>query len=251
MACRAFPDAPPAAVARFACWLVWTFWFDDERDEGHLGWAPDRLDDLFGRLTATLACGRPAAGARPLEVALAGLWELTADAMSPAWQQRFRHHFALQWAATRTESVNRATGHVPTLTEYPALRRDSNGTAGLVDLIEPTLGVEVPAALTASPGWVGVVDALNDVVTWTNDLASLRKEAAHDDVHNHVVVAAVALGIDVGHAARWVAERVVERLADLRAHADTVERAAPDVVDVLLRTPRAHLDWLLESHRYA
>jgi uncharacterized protein YciI len=42
-----------------------------------------------------------------------------------------------------------------------------------------------------------------------------------------------------------------ERLADMRAHAEVVERAAPDVVDVLLRTPRAHLDWLLETRRYA
>lgn len=251
MASRAFPDAPPAAVARFAQWLLWTFWFDDERDEGRLAASPDGLDDLFGRLLATLDAG-PAADARPLEVALADLWGSTAEPMSQAWRRRFLHDFVLQWKGTRTESVNRATGRTPTLAEYPLLRRDSSGTRALLDLIEPTVGVELPSRLVSMPAWIDLTDALDDVVNWTNDLVSLPKERAGNDVHNYVIVASAALGIDGPAATRWVADRVVARLADMR----TAVAALPDdpdaarVVDVIVRTPRANVEWLLESRRY-
>lgn len=202
------------------------------------------------------------AGAAPVEVAFLDLWEATAPRMSPRWRERFAGGVAAQGAACRTEAENRYAGRVPSAAEYPALRR---GTAGpyLFDLVEPCLGVEVPAELRESPTWRTLVDACNDVTAWCNDVASHHKERANGDVHNYVMVAARAFGLSDADAVAWVNDRIAERAEDLRTAAMRLPglfdrfglspaqaRDASKVACAFLGAPRAQLEWLLESSRY-
>ncbi|GAA3119083.1 terpene synthase family protein [Streptosporangium carneum] len=201
-------------------------------------------------------------GVTPVEAAFGDLWEATAPRMSPRWRERFTRGLVAQGAACRTEAENRCAGRVPSVAEYPALRR---GTAGpyLFDLVEPCLGVEVPVELRESPTWRTLVDACNDVTAWCNDVASHPKERANGDVHNYVTVAAHAFGLPDAEAVAWVNDRIAERAEDLRAAARRLPglfdefglsplqaRNASRVACAFLTAPRAQLEWLLESSRY-
>ncbi|MGC5011202.1 terpene synthase family protein [Streptosporangium sp. DT93] len=260
MAGRAFAAFDTRAASLFAKWLTWLFHFDDEWDEKPAGRAAEIMETAFGRLDRL---ARASAHARsPVEVAFADLWETTSGRMSTRWRHRFLAGLAAQGEACRTEAENRCAGRVPSPAEYPRLRR---GTAGpyLFDLVEPCLGVEVPAGLRESVTWRTLVDACNDVTAWCNDVASHHKERANGDVHNYVTVAATAFGLSDGAAVAWVNDRIAARAEDLRTSARRLPalfdrfgfstsqaRDVSKVACAFLSAPRAQLEWLLESSRY-
>ncbi|MEV4285349.1 terpene synthase family protein [Nonomuraea bangladeshensis] len=244
MAARAFAEFDAAAAALFAQWLTWLFHLDDELDEGECP-----VEVFQGLLRGSAR--------HPLEAAFADLWRVTSARMSDRWRARFAVGLQRQHDACRTEADNRAARRMPTLEEYPALRR---GTVGpyLYDLVEPCLRVEVPDWLHDSEPWRQLVDACSDVTAWCNDVASRPKERG--DVHNFVVLAMRQLGLGEREATAWVLDRIVRRCEDMHTAArrlplqDLAPKAARDVSLVAcayLAAPRAHLDWLLESARYA
>jgi hypothetical protein len=241
---RAFAEFDAAAAALFAQWLTWLFHLDDEMDEG-----PGRLEIFHGVLAG--------ASSHPLEAAFADLWRVTSARMSDQWRARFAGNLRRQLDACRVEAANRAAGRIPTLEQYPALRR---GTVGpyLYDLVEPCLRVEAPAWLHGCPPWRELVEACSDVTAWCNDVASRPKERG--DGHNLVVIAMHELGLDQRRAVAWALDRIAERCQDMHRAARRLPldelgpRAARDVSKVAcayLAAPRAHLDWLVESARYA
>ncbi len=240
---RVFAEFDAAAAALFAQWLTWLFNLDDELDEGA------RPLNLFQGILAG-ACGHP------IEAAFADLWRVTSARMSDQWRARFAFNLRRQHDACRDEAANRATGRIPTLAEYPALRR---GTVGpyLFDLVEPCLRVEVPAWLQGSESWRELVDACIDATAWCNDITSRAKE--RDDQHNLVVIAMHELRMDQREAVAWVLDRIVERCHDMHRAAKRIplealtpqqSRDVSKVACAYLAAPRAHLDWLLESNRY-
>ncbi|GAA1005501.1 hypothetical protein Aple_051200 [Acrocarpospora pleiomorpha] len=233
-------------------WLTWTFAYDDWCDEGTGSREGRVLDRMHARLRETMRTGH--GSAEPLVASFADLWRATAPRMSPAWARRFANRLELHADACRVQAVNRTYGRVPTAGEYPALRR--HAFCGFVtDLLEPCLRIDVPGRLHTSPPWRTLVDASSDVIAWCNDIASLAKEQG--DPHNYVRVAAERIG--VRDPAAWVADRIAERVEDLRdaalalpgtcAELGVPATVAPVAV-CLLAGPRAHVEWLLESARY-
>jgi hypothetical protein len=264
LAARAFPHTRLAKVALFAEWITWLSCFDDERDEGRLGSDVDELDRLWDQLLAALGgdAEREATPAPAIEVALVDLWYPTSAGMGRGWRRRFVDHLELHRLGVRREAENRVTGRVPSLDEYPLLRRQ---TAGMFvwDLVEAILEVEVPVELVSSVEWTSLIAAVSDVVAWCNDIASLPREDAGGEVHNYVVVAADALSMDRPAAVDWVLARIVERLADVHAAAralpglftrhEVPRRTAAEVSSVacvFTSAPRVYIDWLLASERY-
>ncbi|MEV0592556.1 terpene synthase family protein [Nonomuraea cavernae] len=240
---RAFAGFDAAAAALFAQWLTWLFHLDDEMDEGQ-----GRLEIFQGMLAG--------ASSHPLEAAFADLWRVTSARMSDLWRARFAVNLQRQHDACRLEAANRAAGRIPTLQQYPALRRATVGPY-LYDLVEPCLRVEVPPWLHGCEPWRELVDACNDVTAWCNDVASRPKEGG--DGHNLVVIAMHELGLNQRQAVAWVLDRIAERCGDMREAAGRLPldafgpRTARDVSKVAcayLAAPRAHLDWLMESARY-
>ncbi|MER6945496.1 terpene synthase family protein [Nonomuraea sp. NPDC000554] len=243
MAGRAFAEFDAAAAALFAQWLTWLFHLDDELDEGSCP-----LSVFQGLLEG--------ASDHPLEAAFADLWRVTSARMSDQWRARFAVNLKRQHDACRIEAENRAAGRVPSLAEYPSLRRATIGPY-LYDLVEPCLRVEVPPWLHESEPWQALVDACNDVNAWCNDVASRPKERG--DTHNLVVVASHQLRLDERQATAWVLDRIAERCHDMQravrrlpldALAPKAARDVSKVACAYLAAPRAHLDWLLESTRY-
>ncbi|MBE1535106.1 terpene synthase family protein [Actinomadura algeriensis] len=262
LAARVFPSADLAAVDLFARWLTWTLALDDLLDHEPLADSGSAVHALYDDLLRATRRGHARPGARPLEATLVELWRATAKGMSRDWRRRFVLHLEAHRDACAEEAVNRRIGHVPAPRDYAPLRRRACGPF-LYDLIEPVLGVELPARLLRTPRWKALAHAVADAVAWSNDLASHDLEAARGDVHDLPAVLAKAEGTTPAQAGPAVAARVIERIEDAREAArrlpDMLDRleltvaqraAAAQVVRILLDTPRAHVDWLAESGRY-
>ncbi|GAA0592243.1 terpene synthase family protein [Actinomadura livida] len=263
LAARVFPAADADSVDLFARWLTWTLALDDTMDHPPLSDSGSAVHALYDDLLRAMRRGHARPGARPLEGALVELWHTTSKSMSRDWRRRFMLHLEAHRDGCAKESVNRRIRHVPTEAEYAPLRRRACGPF-LYDLIEPVLGVELPARLLRTPRWSTLADGVADVVAWSNDLASHDLEAARGDAHDMPAVLARARGLDAEQAAAAVADRIADRLEEAwtaarrlpemldRLELTVAQRsAAAQVVKALLATPRAHLDWLAESGRYA
>jgi hypothetical protein len=262
LAARVFPAASADRITLYARWLIWLFAFDDARDDGPVGGSATAVDDLYGHLLMSLRRGGPRPGADPLELALNELWRATTPRMSRDWRRRFLTHMERHRAACVEEAVNRRTGRTPSLDEYPSLRRRSLGRF-LFDLVEPVLGIEVPAAVVQTAPWQSLVEGFTDLTAWCNDVASHAVEAARDDPHNYVTVIAAAGGLDPVRAASRVIDRIAERATEIAAAAralpadltalgvpaDSVQEA-DEVAAVLVRAQGAQLEWLQECGRY-
>ncbi|MFI0482198.1 terpene synthase family protein [Actinomadura sp. 9N215] len=262
LAARVFPAADLAAVDLFARWLTWTLALDDTMDHPPLADSGSAVHAMYDDLLRAMRRGHARPGARPLEAALVELWQATSKGMSREWRRRFMLQLEAHRDGCAEESVNRRIRHVPTEAQFAPLRRRACGPF-LYDLVEPVLGVELPARLLRTPRWKTLVNSVADVVAWSNDVASHDLESARGDVHDLPAVLTEAHGLDAARAADLVAHKIAERLEDAltaarrlpemldRLELTVAQRAAcAQVVKVLLDTPRAHVDWLAESGRY-
>ncbi|SEF44450.1 hypothetical protein SAMN04489712_10142 [Thermomonospora echinospora] len=264
LACRVFPHAPADRVALFARWLVWTFALDDRLDDTPMGGSATAVDGLYGDLLGALRRGHARPQANPLELALAELWHDTVPGTSPQWRRRFLRHMEQHRAGCADEAVNRRTGRMPALAEYPPLRRRA-AAPFLYDLIEPVLGVEVDLRLERTPAWKALVDGTADLITWANDVVSYPRETAQAArvPANLVAVVRHDLGLEAAPAAARVVDHIARRAPQVREAARSLETEfdrlaiGPQdrgdvavVVRTLLHAPRAYLDWLTETGRY-
>ncbi|MGP4025325.1 terpene synthase family protein [Actinomadura sp. 3N407] len=262
LAARVFPTADLTAVELFARWLTWSLALDDTMDHPPLADSGSAVHGLYDDLLRAMRRGHARPGARPLESALVELWHATSKGMSRDWRRRFMLQLEAHRDGCAEESVNRRIRHVPTEAEYAPLRRRACGPF-LYDLIEPVLGIELPARLLRTPRWKTLAHSVADIVAWSNDLASHDLESARGDVHDLAAVLTRAHGLDPAQAAAAVADRIADRVEDAwtaarrlpemldRLELTVAQRAAAaQVVKVLLDTPRAHVDWLAESGRY-
>ncbi|WP_199487128.1 terpene synthase family protein [Actinomadura logoneensis] len=262
LAARLLPSADLDRVELLGQWLTWTFALDDMLDRPPLATSATAVCELYDDLLRAVRRGGPRPGARPLESTLGDLWQRTSAGMSAGWRRRFLAHLAAHRTACAGEAVNRRTGQVPAPERYPAARRAACGPH-LFDLVEPALGVELPALVVDLPAWTALTEATADLLAWCNDLASCRRERADGDVHDLVAVLAAADGCGQEQAVRRAVDQIARRAADVPAAAlalaDGLDRLAASpaertsvrrVAAVLLAAPRAHLDWLVESGRY-
>lgn len=255
MASRAFPETDTADVVLFGQWLAWLFAFDDLRDEGPIG-RDERATDRF---YATVLSGR----GHPIADAFSELWQRISPRTTLGWQTAFHAHLQEHRVACWSEARFRLLGTPPTPDEYAHLRRQANGPF-MFDLAEPILRVRLPDELRQTTAWQAMLATCNDVTAWCNDIASAEKESAVGDVHNYVLVMAHHTGMDRSAATVFVLDRVAARIEDLQTAARALpqefrrlgmsQKASCDaskVAMILLGAPRGHLEWLLESARYA
>lgn len=263
LAARAFADFKYDDALLAAQWFAWTMLFDDELDEGARGRVPEAVDAVYADVIAALHGSATAdREVSPIASAASGLWVRTIPRAGPAWPRRFIAELLKHYSACRGAAADRRIGRMPGVVEYREARSADIGIF-LVNLIEPLVRAEVPQALFDSEPWQVLRASTADVVAWCNDIASLPKELASEDVHNYVRVIAHAEGIALPEAAEWLFERIVERIGDMfgagRALDGELRRLGLDqrtargvskVACILLGTARGQLEWLLAASRY-
>jgi pulcherriminic acid synthase len=96
--------------------------------------------------------------------------------MSPGWGSHFLRdldNYILH--AIRYAGMS-AVDELPPVADFLVLRREESAARPTVDLVEVAARADLPEEFRGSAVWRGLSDACADVLAWTNDLHSYRKE---------------------------------------------------------------------------
>ncbi|MGW0207022.1 epi-isozizaene synthase [Streptomyces sp. NPDC003233] len=196
------PDEVMQAIADYSAWF---FVWDDRHDRYVVHGRADDWQRLRHRLHTALDAPRHhlhhpdslVAGFADSVLRLYGF-------LSRTWNQRFARHFHAVIEAYDREFRNRTEGYIPGVEEYLALRRHTFAHRIWTDLLEPSAGCELPDSVRENPAYRRAALLSQEFAAWYNDLCSLPKEIAGDEVHN--------LGISLIAHERLTLEESVDEL---------------------------------------
>ncbi|MDN3297261.1 multidrug MFS transporter [Streptomyces ficellus] len=197
-----------SAIADFSAWF---FAWDDRHDRDVVHGRLGAWRKLCAALHAVLDDpDHHREHADPLVSALADCLIRVRSHVADTWSLRFTGHFHPVVDAYDREFHNRAHHAVPTVAQYVELRRLTFAHELWIDLLEPTAGSELPAYLRDDAAFRRAAMATQDFAAWYNDLCSLPKELAGDEVHNLAISLICHEGMSPGQAAAEVHRRVSE-----------------------------------------
>ncbi|MEV5881617.1 epi-isozizaene synthase [Streptomyces sp. NPDC052020] len=177
--------APDEVLQAIADYSAWFFVWDDRHDRDIVHGRPGAWRRLKDRLHAALDSPRDHLGHEDALVAGFADSVLRLYAFLPAtWNARFARHFHAVIEAYDREFRNRAQGVVPGVAEYLELRRLTFAHWIWTDLLEPSAGLELPETVRKHPAYRRAALLSQEFAAWYNDLCSLPKEIAGDEVHN-------------------------------------------------------------------
>ncbi|WP_431036681.1 terpene synthase family protein [Streptomyces sp. P6-2-1] len=208
-------DAMLGAIADFSSWF---FAWDDrhDRDVAHARTAS------WYALSADLHAALREPGAHlhheePLVAAFADCLLRMGAPMPPTWRARFARHMGPVIDAYDQEFRNRLDRTVPTVAAYLELRRLTFAHDIWLDLLEAVAGAELPAAVRRHTAYRTAGLACQDFAAWYNDLCSLPKEIAGDEIHNLGISLIRHEGMELSEAVSVVHEKVAERVTEFLA----------------------------------
>jgi hypothetical protein len=256
LAANCYPFAGQTELELAGDWCAWLFLFDDQGDEGAWGRQPDlwsRLVAPFLRLVDS-ACESPPPGAAPLLAALHDLMRRTLPGMTGRWINRFQRHLTAFLDAYGYHAANFATDKVPDLQAFIVHRRDSGAMRIVLDLVEPTSHVELPADWLGSAELRALYDVAGDVVSWENDLGSWRKELARQDRHNLPQVLMASYGCTpqqaLDHTRALIHAKTDVFLAGRRLVERLLERSPAHVSHTVTTCIDGYQAWMTGNHAF-
>lgn len=268
LAARICPSSPRDPLTILTDWFTWVFLLDDECDEAGIGKRPERLAALHAHCLEVLS-GQESENLRTLsrprldrpDVALIhAFYDLRGRLealMSRAWMDRFAVSIGEYFEATVWEAKNRELETWPDSATYVRMRPYAGAMYIVLDFIDLTEGDILPLVVRKHPYYQRLMLITSNVVLWCNDLFSLPKERAHQDMHNLALILHhqedIPLQTAVDRVARLI-EREVKRFIALEARlpsfGPTIDGVAQRFVAALRALMRGHLDWSRESGRY-
>ncbi|WP_282701888.1 epi-isozizaene synthase [Streptomyces sp. CC219B] len=207
--------APDEVLQAIADYSAWFFVWDDRHDRDIVHHRPDAWRRLRFRLHAAL--GSPEDHLHHEDPLVAGLADSVGrlySFLSPTWNARFARHFHTVIEAYDREFHNRTNGVVPTVEEYLALRRLTFAHWIWTDLLEPSAGQELPDTVRKHPAYRRAALLSQEFAAWYNDLCSLPKELAGDEVHNLGISLIKHEGLTLEEAVTEVRRRVEECISE-------------------------------------
>lgn len=218
LAGRWWPTVSEDHLALATQWILWMACYDDAHDEGIGVTDPAR----WRKITATvenIMRGHPTRHDSPIVHALSDLWERTSPLGDGHWAARYADSMASLTEAHHNEAAYRMTNTIPEPEQYATLRRAANGLLPHMALIEALNGAPLKPLYRDSCEHHFLTMAAIDVLSWTNDLFSARKEAARGEVHNLVFVLMKHEGLAARDAVLAVKQRLDTRLVEFDAAA--------------------------------
>lgn len=177
--------APDDVLQAIADYSAWFFVWDDRHDRDVIHKRPVAWRRLKHQLHAALDSPRDYLRHRdPLVAGFADSMVRLYSYLSRRWNARFARHFHAVIEAYDREFHNRTSRIVPTVEDYLVLRRLTFAHWIWLDLLEPSAEYELPTAVLKNPAYRRAALLCQDFAAWYNDLCSLPKEIAGDEVHN-------------------------------------------------------------------
>lgn len=211
------PDEVLQAIADYSAWFfVWDDRHDRDIVHGRAA-AWQRLKDLLHK-----ALDRPAdhlGHEDPVVAGLADSVQRLYTFLPDTWNARFARHFHTVIEAYDREFHNRTEGTVPTVEEYLELRRLTFAHWIWTDLLEPCAGREIPHPVRKNPAYRKAALLSQEFAAWYNDLCSLPKEIAGNEVHNLGISLVTHEGLTLEEAIAEVRRRTEECIREFQ-HAE-------------------------------
>lgn len=253
---RVAPNSTLEGLQAFADWFYYGFILDDELfDNPGTGASPARVVPYLQRLLHLMNHPEAAVAPDPLLTALRDLarrWRAiaTADALR-GWLDSI----AAWFFGASVMISHRGLGTVPSLDDYLVVGPWDRASRMFIAGIEMTEGTLLPAGERDTPTVRALTEAAGTVMTFDNDLFSLRHEADEGAPESNIVsVVANARGLSPEAA---LAEAVRLRDRVLRLYLTLRDRARPSASPPLLaylgqldHYIRGNLDWSLTVPRY-
>ncbi|MFJ3225601.1 epi-isozizaene synthase [Streptomyces sp. NPDC086783] len=228
--------APDEVLQAIADYSAWFFVWDDRHDRDIVHGRPAAWRRLRFQLHAALDSPRDHLHHRdPLVAAFADSMVRLYSFLGADWNARFAEHFHAVIEAYDREFHNRTSGTVPTVEEYLELRRLTFAHWIWTDLLEPSAGLEIPAAVREDPAYLRAALLSQEFAAWYNDLCSLPKEIAGDEVHNLGISLIQHEGMTLEEAVTEVRRRVEECISEFLAVEKDVVRLADTLADGTVR----------------
>ncbi|WP_406442447.1 epi-isozizaene synthase [Streptomyces sp. NBC_01613] len=177
--------APDEVLQAIADYSAWFFVWDDRHDRDIVHRRPGAWRTL--RISLHAALDTPEDHLHhgdPLVAGLADSMVRLYSFLPETWNARFARHFHAVIEAYDREFRNRTEGIIPTVEEYLELRRLTFAHWIWTDLLEPSAGCELPDSVRKHPAYRRAALLSQEFAAWYNDLCSLPKEIAGDEVHN-------------------------------------------------------------------
>ncbi|KOG38127.1 multidrug MFS transporter [Streptomyces resistomycificus] len=217
------------AIADYSAWF---FVWDDRHDRDIVHRRPAAWRRLRSCLHAALDSPRTHLHHEdPLVAGFADSVVRLYSFLPRTWNLRFARHFHQVIEAYDREFHNRTEGVVPTVEEYLALRRFTFAHWIWTDLLEPTAGRELPDRVRKHPAYRRAALLSQEFAAWYNDLCSLPKELAGDEVHNLGISLIKHEGLTLEEAVNEVRRRVEKCVSDFLVAEKDALRFADDLAD--------------------
>ncbi|MEU3978496.1 epi-isozizaene synthase [Streptomyces sp. NPDC026672] len=219
--------APDDVLQAIADYSAWFFVWDDRHDRDIVHGRADDWRRLKTRLHIALDAPRHHLHhTDPLVAAFADSVTRLYSFLPQTWNDRFARHFHTVIDAYDREFRNRTERRVPGVEEYLALRRLTFAHWIWTDLLEPSAGTEIPDAVRKHPAYRRPALLSQEFAAWYNDLCSLPKEIAGDEVHNLGISLIAHEGLNLEEAVVEVRRRVERCIIEfLDAERDLTEFA--------------------------
>lgn len=186
--CKVHPKAGLEELCLLCDWFIWYTIFDDYVDGSKLFREVEPLQVFQDHLLSLLQDPPCLPPRGPLAEAFFDCWERTCLLTSSVWQMRFAQNLADWFASQRWEREVRTHRYPLRRDAYIQRRRKTVGFimgSGFLELADHN---EIPAEIYASQIFQDLLQTMADVLGWTNDLYSLKKDFAHGEICNLVFI---------------------------------------------------------------
>ncbi|MFE0729243.1 epi-isozizaene synthase [Streptomyces antibioticus] len=228
--------APDEVLQAIADYSAWFFVWDDRHDRDVVHGRTKAWRRLRFRLHAALDA--PADHLHDRDPLVAGLADSAGRLFSflpDTWNARFTRHFHTVIDAYDREFRNRLEGRIPGVEEYLALRRLTFAHWIWTDLLELSAECELPDPVRKHPAYRRAALLSQEFAAWYNDLCSLPKEIAGDEVHNLGISLITHEGLNLEEAVDDVRRRVEECISEFLVVEQDVLRLADRLDDGTVR----------------
>ncbi|MEV6023511.1 epi-isozizaene synthase [Streptomyces sp. NPDC052036] len=225
--------APDEALQAIADYSAWFFVWDDRHDRDIVHHRPTAWRTLRLQLhTALDAPGHHLHHPDPLVAGFADSVGRLYAFLGEGWNARFARHFHAVIEAYDREFRNRIRGTVPTVEAYLELRRLTFAHWIWTDLLELGAGYELPDAVRKHPAYRRAALLSQEFAAWYNDLCSLPKEIAGDEVHNLGISLVQHEGLTLEESIEEMRRRIEECISGFLAAEKEALRFADSLADV-------------------
>ncbi|HIK09461.1 MAG TPA: hypothetical protein IGS52_04220 [Oscillatoriaceae cyanobacterium M33_DOE_052] len=255
---RTYPNAPLPALEIISDYFLWLFIFDDQFEKAGINGKIERLEAEHARLVEILN------GAELKEVdTLAALTlgdirdRLHQLGAMPDLMVRFAQNMENYLQGVRWEAVNLYQGVMPDLATYRKIRAFTSGIYAYCDLLQIVDRIALPPEIIEDGRVKRLELTTNNVMAWSNDIFSVKKEIAEGKTHNLVLVLQHEYHIPLQEALDRAAEMhdvqvrtFIELSAQLPSFGAEIDAHLQRYLSGLRSWMRGHLDWYMETGRY-